>query len=948
MDVRVVNLKGGNQYSGLDVNELAVGTDTLTGLLTWGTILRVVCVRGHLILDREKAQLGVETRRADYTVSKAKATRRKRKGDGDEEEEPAYGDDAVATRLAGRKSARTRASFDNAYAGSQHSRRSIGSGSIPTTSPLEGYGQSEAGPYPPRQYDPGTPGAQADLAQDQELTNETAAALFQSPINTPGDALHLLLKASGESENLPSLGTSGRTELEEQNPQGNRSASKRPQSSGSGGVAEQARLAANAARLDPAIAGPRHGPPSPSRESLSIWARLRFVRAGWFTAKEAITYIDYYYRYLAPLTPISPPDLRTVGANPGLLSEEPVLTVTLLTIASRYMKVTGPGSQTRSYMIHDRLWQYLQNMLTRMFWGQEQFGGGFCGGGARRSRCARVAEKGRLRTLGTIESLLLLSDFHPRSMHFPPNDDDEDILAPDEEGLKGLSSAENDLPPPGSESTFAGWTEPAVRSDRMSWSLIGFAHALAYELGIFGTYSDGIVSVDGRPKRRGGSLTHDQRIDRLERLLYIYMTQACGDSALLETQSPTDVVQQYWAEIASINKACNDSLFPSKDMTARIIRTGEYVARLQELLPSLHSWREKLQQSSVAKYPKILLSIEVNYFRLYMNGLALQAVIEQWTDKMGNGDQLSPQSPGSSTSSSFSRLYGQNESYIREVVDASRTVLKHVVYDLLPDDYLKHAPVRAYFRIVSAAMFLLKTFALGAKRTEVENSLLLMDRTISALRTSVVDDVHLCLRIADLLEALTSKIRQKFIPFAAQQNATTPQQTAQDNHPYSTQPMDRLPQASSHNRVRCVRQTQGTGCGYETSVDGQSNPLDSNITVMPPPRGFYNNAVYATNNYTSPQPYPPQYAPQSLQGQQQVPSNNYAVNAPTPGSTFGIPNEEDWLTLDLQPLLETNDFGTAADDAWFAFGPETHNNLEVLGKLVNEGWPQQQGGGLGF
>ena len=113
-------------------------------------------------------------------------------------------------------------------------------------------------------------------------------------------------------------------------------------------------------------------------------------------------------------------------------------------------------------------------------------------------------------------------------MHFPPNDDDEDVLAPDEEGLRGLSSAENDTVLPGNESTFAGWTEPAVRSDRMSWSLIGFAHALAYELGIFGTYADGVVSIDGRVKRQGGPLLHHKRADRLERLLYIYMTQACG------------------------------------------------------------------------------------------------------------------------------------------------------------------------------------------------------------------------------------------------------------------------------------------------------------------------------------------------------------------------------------------------------------------------------------
>lgn len=125
-------------------------------------------------------------------------------------------------------------------------------------------------------------------------------------------------------------------------------------------------------------------------------------------------------------------------------------------------------------------------------------------------------------------SLLLLSDFHPRSMHFPPNDDDEDILAPDDDTLRGLSSAEEANLASSTDSTFAGWTEPAVRSDRMTWSLIAFAHALAFELGIFGTFADGLKIVDGRVKRPGGPLMHHKRADRLERLLYIYMTQACG------------------------------------------------------------------------------------------------------------------------------------------------------------------------------------------------------------------------------------------------------------------------------------------------------------------------------------------------------------------------------------------------------------------------------------
>ncbi len=82
-----------------------------------------------------------------------------------------------------------------------------------------------------------------------------------------------------------------------------------------------------------------------------------------------------------------------------------MLTVTLLTIASRYMQVSGPGARTRSYMIHERLWLALQNMITRMFWGQEQYGGGFVKAGSRKLG-SRPTDKGVLRALGTIERLV--------------------------------------------------------------------------------------------------------------------------------------------------------------------------------------------------------------------------------------------------------------------------------------------------------------------------------------------------------------------------------------------------------------------------------------------------------------------------------------------------------------------------------------------------------------
>ena len=54
------------------------------------------------------------------------------------------------------------------------------------------------------------------------------------------------------------------------------------------------------------------------------------------------------------------------------------------------------------------------------------------------------------------------------------------------------------------------------------------------------------------------------------------------------------------------------------------------------------------------------------------------------------------------------KLYRDNETYIQEVVDASRKILQTVLDGLVPGDHLKHCPVRTFFRILSGMIFILK------------------------------------------------------------------------------------------------------------------------------------------------------------------------------------------------------------------------------------------------
>lgn len=105
-----------------------------------------------------------------------------------------------------------------------------------------------------------------------------------------------------------------------------------------------------------------------------------------------------FFEYLNPLAPLVPPALRE---NHSFLAQsEHALANTILTISARYHTLPGIGGASRSYAIHDRLWRYTRNLLSKL-----PFSG---------SRSIRKP--------AMVESLLLLTEWHPRNYHFPDDD----------------------------------------------------------------------------------------------------------------------------------------------------------------------------------------------------------------------------------------------------------------------------------------------------------------------------------------------------------------------------------------------------------------------------------------------------------------------------------------------------------------------------------------------
>jgi len=345
---------------------------------------------------------------------------------------------------------------------------------------------------------------------------------------------------------------------------------------------------------------------------------------------------------------------------------------------------------------------------------------------------------------------------------------------------------------------------------------------LAYELGVFDDI-DELLQTGAITRPEYEEETYRLRAYRIKRLLLIYLSQLAGrlgwtnmvpenlrksdpavsrrrpnsheggNSANTPGTNPSslsntfnyipdleldDQIIHCWAGISHAMHMGNEKLFRSRKHTTEIIQSGKYITLLKEFQPMLRDWWSQFERFPMPPYIKHILTIEYEYVRIYINSLSLQAVVERCTNNAGggtapggsvsghSGPHLSPQTQVYYGKLPLGQLGGfgaEDQEYVKEVVNGSRNLLRTVVEGLLPKDYLKHAPVRTYFRIISGAMFLLKTFALGAPKSDVELSISLMDQTVNALRNCVVDDVHLGIRFADMLETLTSRLRNRFI-----------------------------------------------------------------------------------------------------------------------------------------------------------------------------------------
>lgn len=463
-----------------------------------------------------------------------------------------------------------------------------------------------------------------DEDESERVSNETAAQLQRGEIFGGHDALNLLATASAGLQHRTSSMNSTRPSINNtlNTPGSYSSLAMSPPAPSLTASQSYAVPPTTSHQSPPANYPPGYAPGSgPYEAARQAWSRMVYVRKGWFTAEESMQYIEYYYEHLAPLTPVQPPSFRHPSKHEDLLLTSPTLAITMITIASRYMKLSGPGAQSRSYAIHSDLWKDLQQKLNHVAWGQDKFPGSFDRTNTLSASNVNPLHRNGFRSIGTVESLILLTEWLPRALHFPPSFDDDFMT----------STKPRSTSPPGyGGQRMNSWLEPCWRSDHMCWSLLGTALTIAIEIGIFDNTSEKAFRNDTPPIFKGKVAPYFARKEHVRDLLEVYISLTSGRlglTSILPERYMSDVfatlpmgrfrftsrggpqqdpandkladamrgtLQQktvyFWIHLAHIMHLGNQYMYPNRNVTRELIRGGKYAKLIKRFEPLLEEW----------------------------------------------------------------------------------------------------------------------------------------------------------------------------------------------------------------------------------------------------------------------------------------------------------------------------------------------------------------------
>ncbi|WWC86561.1 uncharacterized protein L201_001438 [Kwoniella dendrophila CBS 6074] len=462
-----------------------------------------------------------------------------------------------------------------------------------------------------------------------------------------------------------------------------------------------------------------------------LWNQWVPVRDGLLTADEATALLAYFGTHINIMLPLVPIQLFQ-PENFSFLLQEPLLLAAMICTASRYMDMGdsfNPVEPRRSKIVQNKITSWLRERIGYIAMGETSS-----------------------RTIGTVEALLILSEWPPRA-----------LLLSD----TSINVAPNFNKRP---------VNPCKVYDDLSWTMIGLAVRISQELGLHDEKAyPSEAQEEWSVHRRHRTWIYCQAADRhasvrlgrgsLIQEMPTGWWDRLGDFSRVsgDERFPFPRVQVKWIEIMLIAQYTHmigliqEQFYDSADVTSDLIRTGRFESTLHRLKPELEmAWHLKaseLPTYNLLDHDGIVFTedelremrwrLDLDYIRLYANAIAMRAAQSRVMRRIKNrkqDDRVFQASVINSTEGPF----------IMEAVDAAISLVKYGI-SLHRKGILRHCPNRTFLKLVFASVFLMKAVSFGAVGQPEQEIVELQYSLIEALSTASVDDEHVANYLARML-----------------------------------------------------------------------------------------------------------------------------------------------------------------------------------------------------
>jgi hypothetical protein len=391
--------------------------------------------------------------------------------------------------------------------------------------------------------------------------------------------------------------------------------------------------------------------------------------------------------------------------------------------------------------------------------------------------------------------------------------------------------------------------------------------------------------------------------------------------------------------------------------------------------------------ATVQEPMRTILLIEYEYVRIYIHSLPLQAFVErvvaftpskQHLDTFGaqasaRNDSVANEAGQAIPPAEVRRWMQTDGPYIETLVSACQHVLELVAESKIPKHKLKHFTVRVYFRIMAAAVHLLKvrciifcfisfvsrssphmylskqdyddtthntvlpslretnldpqTFVAGAYEHNIKRSFELLHKSAKTLHDCIVDDVHIGRNFATMITKVASTLEKRLTRFVPASGAG--QSRAQSVTPI----VARSPAPGATPLPQFIAQPQAANFNWSGAMaNGGSNapPFDFQNWSSNTPSFLSAANVYDESQTMMPPPHT--FSPEFANGD----------------AGLGI-NEGTWFGLDMQPMIGSSVHNNNADVGHSHYGPTLggsdmldpyldRSNLNLPFDQTEQGW----------